>query len=895
VQAELTSTPAPDDTSDAVLLLRTREGSSDAYGALYLRHVGAARVLARQLARDPSEVDELVAESFARVLAVLQRGAGPEVAFRPYLLSTMRRLHVDRRVAERRTEPTDDLTAHDPGEAFVDAPADELERSLVSSAFISLPERWRLVLWHTEVEGLQPAQVAPLLGISANATAALAVRARAGLRDAYLSAHVADSTEPGCREVAASLGGYVRGTLSRRERAAVDDHLDGCARCKAAVLELSDTAATMRSVIGPLILGAAVLGYREGLLALGPHAIPTFAALQSGAAAGSAGSGGATGGTSGGSSAGTGGGSAGGVANAARPVWQLIGAAGVAGTVVIAVVVAIVFAGGSGRPAADRSTPTPTTDSPSATATSGSTATPSPSSGSSSSTSAPTAPTPPLPSVGGPAAVPPATAGPSSSPSSSSSTEPPTEPPVSAPVVADPVTAVGDLVAGRRGYLSLRVTNPGATAVSQTLNLDLPAGVAFDPTGQVGAPAFAKGARSATTSAFDLAALTTVPADTGETADTGPCGAQGATVVCHLGRVTAGASTQVVVPVAVDATATGGTWTGSLVAADGGSERSTPLDGSLAIAQGGGVNAVFAAEGRYEVSAAGNALMSCQDPAAKPNAACAAVESAREGTRLTNGEWPMYPRNDAGTGWKDSSSAHVAWPAGGTVVRAWLSWSATGVDPAGVQTARLRGPDSTDLGVDADEVVPVEVSGHRGYVAMADVTDAVSGSSPGTWTVGNVSVAAAGAKQQYAGWSLTVVTSEPTAPVGDVTVLSGPRVLANGPDWTGSALGLRGGPASLSLVAWEGDAGNSGDDLSVYGRALTPEDGNSDSADVVASYANGALGRDGKPERLSFGVDVRSFASPSGSTGNGSISLHGRGDSFILGLLAVTTGEDAAL
>jgi hypothetical protein len=191
--------------------------------------------------------------------------------------------------------------------------------------------------------------------------------------------------------------------------------------------------------------------------------------------------------------------------------------------------------------------------------------------------------------------------------------------------------------------------------------------------------------------------------------------------------------------------------------------------------------------------------------------------------------------------------------------------------------------------------VPVEVSGHRGYVAMADVTDAVSGSSPGTWTVGNVSVAAAGAKQQYAGWSLTVVTSEPTAPVRDVTVLSGPRVLANGPDWTGSALGLRGGPASLSLVAWEGDAGNSGDDLSVYGRALTPEDGNSDSADVVASYANGALGRDGKPERLSFGVDVRSFASPSGSTGNGSISLHGKGDSFILGLLAVTTGEDAAL
>ena len=82
MQAELTGTPAADETSDAVLLLRTREGDSEAYGSLYLRHVAAAKVLARQLARDPSEADELVAESFTRVLSVLQRGAGPEAAAR---------------------------------------------------------------------------------------------------------------------------------------------------------------------------------------------------------------------------------------------------------------------------------------------------------------------------------------------------------------------------------------------------------------------------------------------------------------------------------------------------------------------------------------------------------------------------------------------------------------------------------------------------------------------------------------------------------------------------------------------------------------------------------------------------------------------------------------------
>ena len=129
MQAELTGTPAADETSDAVLLLRTREGDSEAYGSLYLRHVAAARVLARQLARDPSEADELVAESFTRVLGVLQRGAGPEAAFRPYLLSTMRRLHVDRRVAEKQDPAHRRPDAARPGRA-VRRPAGRRARAL---------------------------------------------------------------------------------------------------------------------------------------------------------------------------------------------------------------------------------------------------------------------------------------------------------------------------------------------------------------------------------------------------------------------------------------------------------------------------------------------------------------------------------------------------------------------------------------------------------------------------------------------------------------------------------------------------------------------------------------------------------------------------------------------
>ncbi|KOG86941.1 ECF subfamily RNA polymerase sigma-24 subunit, partial [Streptomyces varsoviensis] len=69
----------------------------------------------------------------------------------------------------------------------------EAEASLAVQAFRSLPPRWQTVLWHTTVEEESPSEVAPLLGLTANATAVLAHRAREGLKQAYLQAHVSTS------------------------------------------------------------------------------------------------------------------------------------------------------------------------------------------------------------------------------------------------------------------------------------------------------------------------------------------------------------------------------------------------------------------------------------------------------------------------------------------------------------------------------------------------------------------------------------------------------------------------------------------------------------------------------------------------------------------------------
>ena len=249
-----------DAPSDAELISRVRGGDVAAYGDLFARHVDAAKRLSRQLVRGP-DADDLVSEAFAKVLTVLQGGGGPDVAFRAYLLTSVRRLHVDRIRSTSRLQTSDDMEAFDPGVPFQDTAVAAFESGAAAKAFASLPERWQLVLWHLEVEGQKPADVAPLLGMSPNSVSALAYRAREGLRQAFLTMHLNDTSETDCRWVNEHLGAYVRNGLAKRESAKVQTHLDDCRRCTAMYLELTEVNSNLRGIIAPLLLGAAATGY----------------------------------------------------------------------------------------------------------------------------------------------------------------------------------------------------------------------------------------------------------------------------------------------------------------------------------------------------------------------------------------------------------------------------------------------------------------------------------------------------------------------------------------------------------------------------------------------------------------------------------------------------------
>ncbi|MEC3978085.1 sigma-70 family RNA polymerase sigma factor [Amycolatopsis sp. H20-H5] len=278
--------------SDAELIAQVRGGTIAAYGTLYERHSGAAHNLARQLARSSSEADDLVSEAFSKVLDTLRAGKGPDAAFRAYLLTALRHTAYDKTRKDKRVDLNEDMTdaGGAVGEAltvpFADTAVAGLERTMAAKAFSRLPERWQAVLWHTEIEQQSPAEVAPLLGLTANGVSALAYRAREGLRQAYLQVHLQENNTENCRAAADRLGAWTRDGLSKRERSQVENHLDECENCRSLAAELADINGGLRGIIAPIVLGGAALGYlaTAGAAKASAATVAVAAASSSGAA-----------------------------------------------------------------------------------------------------------------------------------------------------------------------------------------------------------------------------------------------------------------------------------------------------------------------------------------------------------------------------------------------------------------------------------------------------------------------------------------------------------------------------------------------------------------------------------------------------------------------------------
>jgi hypothetical protein len=174
------------------------------------------------------------------------------------------------------------------------------EQSMAMQAFRSLPERWQAVLWHTEIEDESPSEVATLFGLDANGTRVLASRAREGLKQAYLQAHVSATlaSDEECARYADRLGAYARGGLRTRAERGLRKHLEECAKCRLAAGQIKEVAGGIPAVVPIAVIGwfgAAGYAKAAGLIAGGAGAAGAAgaAAAASGGSSGGAGVGGA--------------------------------------------------------------------------------------------------------------------------------------------------------------------------------------------------------------------------------------------------------------------------------------------------------------------------------------------------------------------------------------------------------------------------------------------------------------------------------------------------------------------------------------------------------------------------------------------------------------------------
>ncbi len=163
---------------DDELVQAVRDGDEQAYGLLFVRHEAVARRVAVRRGR-VGEADDVVAEVFARVLALIRAGRGPTTSVRAYVLTAIRHEAARRVVVARRCEPVADL------EPLIRATEVSGVDERLRAAYAVLPPRWQHALWQMEVEGRRPHELAAELGLSPNAVSALGYRARAALRSAY--------------------------------------------------------------------------------------------------------------------------------------------------------------------------------------------------------------------------------------------------------------------------------------------------------------------------------------------------------------------------------------------------------------------------------------------------------------------------------------------------------------------------------------------------------------------------------------------------------------------------------------------------------------------------------------------------------------------------------------
>lgn len=274
---------------------------------------------------------------------------------------------------------------------------------------------------------------------------------------------------------------------------------------------------------------------------------------------------------------------------------------------------------------------------------------------------------------------------------------------------------------------------------------------------------------------------------------------------------------------------------------------------------------------------------------------------------MTNNAWRMkHVDIDADPQTFNSTTSQLNLPNNVTIVYAALYWGARLKGTNGLADAastydrvKFRTPGSSSyVDVVAQPNNIIVSSGTQGvgqpYQAKAIVTDLVKTAGAGNYTVANI--AAGLGVDRYAGWTLAVVFQDPNRPLRDITLFDGlVNVRSNDQPETITVSGftapVQGAvDATVGLVAYDGDRGNTGDfaDFNSSRLASVISPANDYFNSTIDTFGQDVLSRS-PADQNTLGFDVK-VADATGlianSDSSAQITVGTKGESVIVGLIS---------
>ena len=236
-------------SSDERLVAKVRDGSQEAFAALWERYHRSLLSYCRHLLGSHHEAEEAVQQAFANAYRALSQGEEREVHVRPWLYRIARNQCFS---VLRARKPTDLLGDEEPslvGLSDEVAGRAELRSTLLDLAALPTDQREALVL--AELHDNSHVQVAEILGCGHNKVKALVFQARASLIKSRQARELA------CDEVQEQLSVLRGGSL---RRAVLRRHLAECEACTLFAAQVTRQRAALALVLPVMPTGVLKLG-----------------------------------------------------------------------------------------------------------------------------------------------------------------------------------------------------------------------------------------------------------------------------------------------------------------------------------------------------------------------------------------------------------------------------------------------------------------------------------------------------------------------------------------------------------------------------------------------------------------------------------------------------------